>query len=92
MRLAWSREALADKEAIWHFLADRNPDYADRTERRLEARTGSLRQMTNQGRPSGGSGLRLLSIPDIQLVVAYRVEEDEIRIMAVRSTAQDEIR
>ena len=74
---------------MWHFLADRNPDHADRTEERLEVRVASLRHAPNQGR-SSEAGLRLLSIPDVQLVVAYRVEDDQVSIMAVRSTAQDD--
>ncbi len=64
MRLIWSAPALADKDAIWLYLADRNIDYADRVETRIETRAASLLRFPHQGRPIPESDLRALSIPD----------------------------
>lgn len=89
MRIVWSGSALADKDAIWLYLADRNVAYADKVEAKLDARTASLLRFPKLGRPVPGSDLRELSIPESQHVVAYRIEGDVIRVMRVWSTKQD---
>ena len=88
MKIIWSREALAEREAIWLYLADRSIGYADHVERRLIARGDSLARFPRQGRRLTRDDCRL-SIPDTQYVIDYRIEDDAIRILRVRSTAQD---
>ena len=90
MKLIWSRRGLADKDAIWNFLAERSVSYADRVERRIEGRARSLAAVSEQGRPIPGTPIRLLSIPDIQYVIRYQVDDDAIRITGIFSTARGE--
>ena len=89
MKVIWTREAARQKDDIWDALADRSVGYADRVETRLEARAGKLAAIPFQGRPIGRTGRRRLSIPDIQYILVYRVEDDVIRILRVWHTAQD---
>ena len=89
MRVIWSAEARAQEEAAWHFLSNRNVAYADRVEQRVEARVATLAHAPHQGRPLANSDLRLLSVPDIQYVIAYRLEAEIVRVMGLWSTAQD---
>ena len=86
MRVLWTTEALSEREAIWLFLADRSLDFADRAEARLIARVRTLGTLPFQGRRVPDSPLRALSVPDIQYVIHYRVDEDAVRIMHVFST------
>jgi toxin ParE1/3/4 len=89
LKLIWSRSALADKHAVWLYLADRSVELADSLEARIDSRVASLSRFPWQGRPTPGSDLRELSIPDTQHVVVYRVAGDIVRIMRIWSTAQD---
>lgn len=76
MRVIWSRAAVADKDAIWLFLADRDLAYADKVEARLDSRAALLSQFPRLGRPVPDSDLRELSIPDTQHVIVYRIDGD----------------
>ena len=89
MKIIWSRQAQRDKQTIWSFLSDRGVAYADRVELRIEARVESLAQFAYLGGPIPGTNRRKLSIPDIQHVVIYRIDDTIIRILRIRATAQD---
>lgn len=72
------------------FSAAYNVGRADRIEARLVSRAASLASVPGQGRPIG-DGVRRLSLPDIQLVLHYRVldDEDAIRIIRVVHTREN---
>ncbi len=89
MRIIWLPSAWSQKEAIWDYLAEFNVDYADRVEKRLLSRVESLGRLPKQGRPLV-TDIRRLSITDIQYTIDYRIDENAVRILRVRSTAQDE--
>ncbi len=89
MRIIWLPSAWSQKEAIWDYLAEINVDYADRIEKRLLSRVESLERLPKQGRPLVRD-IRRLSITDIQYTIDYRIDENAVRILRVRSTAQDE--
>lgn len=90
MRIIWSQDARADQHRIWMFAAQHSIERADRIETRLEERVESLAGLPFQGRPAA-DGRRQLSIPDSQLVVRYRVAEDEdsIRVLEVWHTREN---
>ena len=72
------------------FAAEHSIARADRIERRLDRRLGSLASVPEQGRPVADRA-RLLSLPDIQLVVRYRIIDDEntVRILQVWHTREN---
>ena len=88
LKIIWVPEAEADRDRIWFFLAERSVEWADRVEARIDDRVASLSGVPRQGRPAGRSHCDL-SIPDINLVVRYRVDEDAIRILEMWDTRQN---
>ena len=72
------------------FAAEHSVARADRVEARLESRVETLAGVPGLGRPTGGN-VRELSIPDIQLVVRYEVDEERalIRILRVWHTREN---
>lgn len=72
------------------FAAEHNVVRADRIMARLESRADSLGGMPLQGRPVQGD-VRRLSLPHIQLVLDYRIVEDEnaVRILRVWHTREN---
>jgi toxin ParE1/3/4 len=88
LKLAWTLQALHDKDRIWLFHADRDVAYADRVEARIDARAAMLERFPWIGRPVPGRDLRELSIPDVQYLIAYRIEGEIVRILRIWSTAQ----
>jgi plasmid stabilization system protein ParE len=81
--------ALTDLERHWMFLAEHNVDHADRIEARIKDRANALRRFPFPGRLDMRTGSRFLSIPDIQYLIDYRIDEDEVRILQIWSTKQD---
>ena len=71
------------------FLAERNVDHANRVEARIKDRANSLRRFPFLGRLDIRTGSRFLSIPDIQYLIDYCIDEDEVRILQIWSTKQD---
>ncbi|MDO7844109.1 type II toxin-antitoxin system RelE/ParE family toxin [Sphingomonas immobilis] len=88
MKLNWSRAAEADMDRIWHFLAERSPDLADRIEVALRDGAKRLIDFPYLGRPRR-DGSRELSLPAIQYRIGYLVRDDDILIAAVRSTREN---
>jgi plasmid stabilization system protein ParE len=88
LKLRWSLRSQDDLDRIWHFLADRSVEWADRTEAGIFAGVERLIDFPGLGRPRSDGG-RELSLPAIQYVVAYTVQDDDILITAVRSTRED---
>lgn len=76
-------------ERIWHFLADRSVELADRIEGAIRERVLRLEQFPMLGRPKDGLGIRELSLVDLQYRVAYVLTDDQVRIASVRSTREN---
>lgn len=89
MAVVWLAEARADLARIFEFNHERSEAYAIRVENRLLARGQALGRAPFMGAPLGGSGLRRLSIPDIQYVLIYGVDHQDIIIFRVHSTRED---
>lgn len=72
------------------FASQHSVTRADAVERRLLDRVASLSDLPRQGRPVA-LGMRQLSLPDVQLIVRYRIVEDDnvIRIVRVLHTREN---
>lgn len=88
MQVVWTRRAAADVVRIYEFNLTRGEDWARRVDKRLADGGNSLASLASRGRPVAGTDQRLLSLIDVQYVVTYRVEDDEVRIIGVRSTRE----
>lgn len=89
MRVRWTPRADADVQRLWLFAADRDVDRADRLERELRHRATLLAQFPRLGHPVGDTGLREMSLVNIQCVIRYRVTDDEVLILRVHHTREN---
>jgi addiction module RelE/StbE family toxin len=81
--ILWEEESLNDREKIFEFLYDFNPDAADKTDEIIEAKVENLLKQPLIGVKRDGIRGRLLIIPEISMIVSYWVEGSVIRIMRV---------
>ena len=88
MKVEITRRAEDDRHRIWMFQSDRSMVQAYGVYERLEQRIASLGSFPKQGRPLR-DGTRELSVPDIQLVFRYRMDEDAVRILRVWHTREN---
>lgn len=88
MRIQIAGRALEDLVRRHDFNHERGEDWAGRVEDRLFERMNSLVTTPFTGRVTGRSGVRRLSVPDIQYVIDYRVRHDLVQILRIRSTRE----
>ncbi|MBG0761922.1 plasmid stabilization protein ParE [Vibrio cidicii] len=81
--ILWEEESLNDREKIFEFLYDFNPDVAERTDNIIESKVESLLEHPLMGVQRDGIRGRLLIIPEVSMIVSYWVEGSIIRIMRV---------
>ncbi|MFS1918543.1 MULTISPECIES: type II toxin-antitoxin system RelE/ParE family toxin [unclassified Vibrio] len=81
--ILWEEESLNDREKIFEFLYDFNPDVAERTDNIIEAKVENLLEQPLIGVQREGVQGRLLIISEVSMIVSYWVEGSIIRIMRV---------
>ncbi|MGF1727789.1 type II toxin-antitoxin system RelE/ParE family toxin [Photobacterium nomapromontoriensis] len=81
--ILWEEESLNDREKIFEFLYDFNPDAADKTDEIIEAKVEKLLEQPLMGVQRDGIRGRLLIIPEISMIVSYCVDGSAIRVMRV---------
>jgi len=81
--ILWEEESLNDREKIFEFLYDFNPDAAEKADNVIEARVEYLLEQPMMGVQRDGIRGRLLIIPEISMIVSYWVEGENIRVMRV---------
>ncbi|MHB9955710.1 type II toxin-antitoxin system RelE/ParE family toxin [Vibrio campbellii] len=72
--ILWEEESLNDREKIFEFLYDFNPDAAEKTDNLIEAKVENLLEQPLMGVQRDGIRGRLLIIPEISMIVSYWVE------------------
>ncbi len=81
--------ARSDLEAIWLFIAQDNPEAADRFLRVVVSRFPMLATMPKAGRQRDELSVRLRSFPVGNYVIFYRLMENGIEIVRVLHGARD---
>lgn len=79
----WEEESLNDREKIFEFLYDFNPDVAERTDDIIEAKVEKLNEQPLMGVQRDGIRGRLLMMTEVSMIVSYFVDGSNIRIMRV---------
>lgn len=79
----WEEESLNDREKIFEFLCDFNPDVADKTDQLIEEKVENLSMQPLMGVQREGVRGRLLIIPEIAMIISYCVECSDIRVLRV---------
>jgi toxin ParE1/3/4 len=88
MEIIWRRAALNDLEAIRESIAQDNPDAAARVHAAIRGAVDPLANYPNLGRAGRVDGTRELIIAGFPHIVAYRVVENQIRILSVIHTSR----
>lgn len=83
MRPAWTRLALADLDNARDYIAEDNPSAADRVIGGIKKTVDALRRHPEIGRPGRVAGTRELVIPGTPFIVAYRVKDKRLEVLAV---------
>ncbi len=81
--ILWEEESLNDREKIFEFLYDFNPEAAEKTDELIEVKVEKLLEQPLMGVQRDGIRGRLLIIPEISMIVSYWVEGNIIRVMRV---------
>lgn len=86
--IRWTRRALRRLDQIAAHIAHDNPDAAARTVARIALAVSLLSDHPAMGRPGRVKGTRELVLADIPYIVAYRVSETHLDVLAVMHTSQ----
>lgn len=83
MKLVWTKQAIADLNAAYDYIAETDPDAAEGVIERIEKSLESLRQFPEMGRPGRVKETRELVVPRSPFILPYRVRKNQIEILAV---------
>lgn len=79
----WEKASLDDREAIFEYLYAFNPAVSGRTDELIQQKVGNLENEPEMGVVREGIPGRLLSVPDVSMLVAYFIDGEHIRVMRV---------
>ncbi|WP_375402285.1 type II toxin-antitoxin system RelE/ParE family toxin [uncultured Sphingomonas sp.] len=82
----WTRAALLRLRSIRAYIAQFNPNAAERIAERLWNAGESLKQFSERGRPADDVRRELVIVPPY--IIRYRVEKDRVFILGIRHGAQ----
>jgi addiction module RelE/StbE family toxin len=88
MEIIWRSAALNNLEAIREFIAHDNTEAAIRMRASIRTAVSRLANYPDLGRAGRVEGTRELAIPHTPYLIAYRVIEDQVRILAIMHTSQ----
>lgn len=83
MVIYWEEESLNDREKIFEFLYDFNPEAAEKTDEIIEKKVENLLLQPLMGVERERIRGRLLIIPEVSMIVSYWVDNSVIRVMRV---------
>lgn len=88
MKLEWGAFALADREALFEWIARESPRAAAIVDERIETAVETLLAFPDRGRPGRIAGTREFLIDGTSCIAAYRVSGDTIRVLRLLHMAQ----
>ena len=88
MKLRWTKPALNDIAEIHAYIARDNPAAALKVARTLKAQAESLTAHPTMGRSGRVAGTRELVVAPLPYIIAYRLTETTIDILAIRHGAR----
>jgi toxin ParE1/3/4 len=84
----YQRAALADLAELRAFIAADRPRAALDVGRRIRSAIDRLAESPNRGRPGRVPGTRELVVPRLPFIVAYRVDIDQVVVLAILHAAR----
>lgn len=88
MTIRWTEEAVDNLEQISVYIAEDNPEAAQRTVNRIYDRIEQLCAFPNRGRRSQDGNTRELVLSPLPYIVTYRVRQSTIEILHLWHAAQ----
>ncbi len=88
MKLEWGAFALADREALFDWIARESPRAAAIVDERIETAIETLLALPDRGRPGRSPGTREFLIAGTSCIAAYRVSGEAIRVLRIIHMAQ----
>ena len=88
MTIIWSPAALGDLSSIHDFIAEDNPDAAQRVVETIYLYAEEQLSMPRTGRPGRVAGTYELVIPKLPYIVPYRLVEGRVEIARVYHTSR----
>ena len=81
--ILWEDESLNDRERIFEFLYEFNPEAAERTDNLIEMKVENLAEQPLMGVQRDDIRGRVLIIPEVSMIISYWVDGESIKIMRV---------
>jgi toxin ParE1/3/4 len=88
VKIRWTLPAANQLRKIFEYIADDNPGAAARTVQRIRKAIIQAARMPHAARVGRVAGTREVVVPGTSYVVAYRVLEDMIHVLAILHGAQ----
>ena len=88
MRIRYTPNARDCIAEIREYIAHENPQAARRVVTHIRNQTLALAEQRNTGRPGRCEGTRELVVTRYPYIVAYRIENEEIHILAIVHTSR----
>ncbi|MEO1149250.1 MAG: type II toxin-antitoxin system RelE/ParE family toxin, partial [Cyanobacteria bacterium J06638_22] len=82
MKLVWTKQAIADLNAAYGYIAETAPEAAEVIIERIERSLESLQQFPEMGRLERVKETRELVIPRTPFILPYRVHKKRIEVLA----------
>ena len=89
MRVRWTVPAANQLQQIFEYIASGNPAAAARVVRRIRNSIHQTARMPKSGKIGRVTGTREIVVPGTSYLVAYRIVEEMIHILAILHGAQN---
>ncbi|MFD1787689.1 type II toxin-antitoxin system RelE/ParE family toxin [Sphingomonas floccifaciens] len=87
MKIVWTPQAVADREAIWAYVTEHDPAAASRLDQRFSTAVASLIDFPLRGHPGEVPGTRELT-PHRNYRLVYEVVEETVWILVLIHSAR----
>ena len=88
MKIEWTETAQSHLLHLDSYLFERSPAGADRVVDRILAIVESLDRFPLSGKPGRVDGTREIVVPSTSYIVAYRIHQEAIHVLAIMHGAQ----
>jgi len=89
MQLRWTPEAAENLEAIYAYLREYHPSFAESTIHILYNAVRTLRDLPERGRPGTLPATREFVLPHLPYIIVYRTIEQTVEVLHIYHGAQD---
>ncbi len=88
MKVRFTKPALAELDAIFLYIHQRNPVAAGQVVARVHEIAAQLGRFPDMGHPKYKPGVRMITVRRYPYLIFYTVENDEVLILSMRHGAR----